>query len=300
MIGPGLLNDAEEKEVPKSLGPAPVVDAHVHLFPERVFEAIWRWFDENAWPVRYRLPSERVIEFLATRGVSSVVALHYAHKPGMAAALNAYGLDLAKRFSCVIPTATVFPGEPGARDLLRRAFGEGARGVKIHCHVQKIAPDDPRLDEVFEEALAASVPVVMHAGREPSSPAYGGDTRALCSAASVERVLRRHAGLKLVIPHLGADEFAEYEALLDRHEGLFLDTTMAIAGYLPSGPDLSILARRAGRLLYGSDFPGLPYAWSRELAVLRDAGLRPEQIEALLSGNARRLFVPGDVRPAIS
>lgn len=286
---PGLLDDPEAPSAPVDL---PVVDAHVHLFPDRLFEALWGWFDRHAWPIRYRLRSEQVIEFLATRGVERVVGLHYAHKPGIAADLNRYVLDLARRFPQVIPTATVFPGERGARDLLRRAFGEGARGVKIHCHVQKIAPDDPRLDEVFEEAAAAGVPVVMHAGREPASDAYGVDTRALCSVDAVDRVLARHPGLTLVVPHLGADEFDDYEALLDRHPRLFLDTTMAIAGYLPGGPDLGVLARRADRLLYGSDFPDLPYAWSRELGVVAAAGLTPTAARALLGGTARRLFLP--------
>lgn len=289
---PGLLDDAEAPDAGRALGaPTPVIDAHVHLFPDRLFEAIWGWFGAHAWPIRYRLTSERVVEFLASRGVARVVALHYAHKPGMADGLNRYVLDLARRFPEVIPTATVFPGEPGARDLLRRALGEGARGVKIHCHVQKVAPDDPRLDEVFEEAAAAAVPVVMHSGREPSSPAYGVDTRALCSVDAVDRVLARHPGLTLVVPHLGADEFEGYEALLDRHPRLFLDTTMAIAGYLPGQPALDLLTRRADRLLYGSDFPHLPYAWSRELAVLGGA-TSGEALSRIASANAARLFAP--------
>jgi uncharacterized protein len=287
---PGLLDDAEAPDAARALGgAAPVIDAHVHLFPDRLFEAIWGWFDAHAWQVRYRLTSERVIEFLAARGVRRVVALHYAHKPGMADGLNRYVLDLARRFPEVIPTATCFPGEPGTRELLRRAFGEGARGVKVHCHVQKIAPDDPRLDEVFEEATAAGVPVVMHSGREPSSAAYGIDTRALCSVAAVDRALARHPGLTLVVPHLGADEFDGYEALLDRHPRLFLDTTMSIAGYFPRGPSLDLLARRADRLLYGSDFPHLPYAWSRELGVLGGA-VSGEALARIASTNALRVF----------
>jgi PAS domain S-box-containing protein len=134
----------------------------------------------------------------------------------------------------------------------------------------------------------------MHAGREPASPAYGIDTRALCSAAAVDRVMTRHPGLRLVVPHLGADEFAEYDALLDRHEGLFLDTTMAISGHLPQAPEASFLARRAGRLLYGSDFPDIPYVWSHELAVLAAAGLDPGALRAIASTNARRLFLGED------
>ena len=90
-----------------------VVDAHVHLFPPSVFEAIWRWFDTNAWPIRYRLHAEQVVEFLIERGVTSFCALHYSHKPGMAAWLNRFVADVARAHSQVMPLATVLPVSQG-------------------------------------------------------------------------------------------------------------------------------------------------------------------------------------------
>ena len=45
-----------------------VVDAHVHLFPDRMFDAIWRWFDAHGWPIRYKLHTPQVIEFALSRG----------------------------------------------------------------------------------------------------------------------------------------------------------------------------------------------------------------------------------------
>ena len=40
------LQDEEGPRLPEGL--PPVVDSHVHLFPDRVFEAVWRWFDVPA------------------------------------------------------------------------------------------------------------------------------------------------------------------------------------------------------------------------------------------------------------
>lgn len=287
---PVTPNDAEGDALPRETEGIPILDAHVHLFPDGVFDAIFRWFDTHAWPIRYKLHSEAVLDHLESRGVREVVALHYAHKPGMAQSLNEYVLGIARRRPGVIPTATVYPGEPGAREILRRAFGEGARGVKLHCHVQRMAPDDERLDEVYEEATRARVPVVIHAGREPSSDAYGVDCRALCAASRMENVLRRHPELLLIVPHLGSDEFEAYEAMLDRHPNLHLDTTMVMAGYFPIAPDDGFLARRADRLLYGTDFPNIPYAWDRELRRIASAGLERVALGKILGGNARRLF----------
>ena len=287
---PLVLDDVDGSALPAALEDVRVIDAHVHLFPDAVFDAIWRWFDTHAWPVRHRLHSDAVLDFLESRGVKQVVALHYSHKPGMAAALNDYVLAIAKRRPIAIPTATVLPGEPGDREILRRALGEGARAIKIHCHVQKLAVDDPRMSVAFEEAARADVPLVIHCGREPSSDAYGIDARELCGVDATARMLERHPETTVVVPHIGSDEFAEYEALLDRFPKLWLDTTMTLGGYFPKGPDLGILKRRSGRLMYGTDFPNIPYAWDRELKHLVQERLPGDALAAIAGGNAEKLF----------
>ncbi len=282
------LGDVEGERAPDGVE---VIDAHVHLFPDGVFEAIWRWFDAHAWPVRYRLHAEEVIAFLDARGVKRFVALHYAHKPGIAAGLNRFVSELSRAHPGIIPLATVMPGEPDAEEVLREAFGPlGLRGVKLHCHVQRMPADDPRIEPVWRACEDAGLPAVIHAGREPSSPAYGVDTRALCAASQVERVLQRHPRLTLVVPHLGADEWDDYAALLDRYENLWLDTTMALGGFFPEGPPSPLWPGRASRLLYGTDFPNIPYAWDRELKVVLSTLDDPALRRAVLADNARRVF----------
>ncbi len=285
------LGDEEGARLPEGL--PPVVDAHVHLFPDRVFEAIWRWFEQYGWPIRYKLHTPEVIAFLLSRGVHRVVALHYSHQPGMARVLNRYMAEVVRAEPRVLGLATVLPGEPGAADILQEAFASGLRGVKLHCHVQCFAPDAPELHEVYAACARAGRPLVMHAGREPASPHYRCDVHALCSAERVERVLQAHPTLKLCIPHLGADEFAAYERLLERHEHLWLDTTMMLAGYFPAEPPRRLLEVRPERILYGTDFPHLPYAWDRELRRLLALKLGDAHEAALLGGNALRLYEEG-------
>jgi len=282
------LEDVEGPRLPGGL--PPVVDAHVHLFPDRVFEAVWRWFDQYGWPIRYKLHTPQVVAFLLSRGVSRVVALHYAHRPGMARALNAYVAELARAEPRVLGLATVLPGEEGATQILEEAFALGLRGVKLHCHVQCFAPDAPQLHEVYAACAKAGRPLVMHAGREPASPQYACDPYTLCGAERVERVLQDHPTLKLCIPHLGADEFDAYARLLERHDNLWLDTTMMMAGYFPMPLPRRALEVRPERVLYGTDFPNLPYAWDRELKTLVGLKLGDETLAGVLGQNALRLY----------
>ncbi len=292
--------------LPAPLRDLRVVDAHVHAFPPRVASAIWRWFDRYGWDVRYKLPAEEVLAFLLDRGVDRVVGLAYAHVPGLAATLNAFMAELAAREPRLVPCATVCPGEDGARAILDHALGTlGCRGVKLHCHVQCVAADDPRLDEVYDAAAGHGVPVVIHAGDAPVSPHHRCDVTALCRPDALARAIARHPRTTFLVPHLGAGAIRETAALLDRHENLHLDTTMVLARYFPvelgtgralPGADellaeaLEVVRRHPTRVLYGSDFPNIPYAWDRELAALAGAGLPPGDLAAVAGGNAARLF----------
>jgi len=132
------LDDPEAERVAADL--PPVVDAHVHVFPDGLMDAVRGWFDRHGWPVRYRLSSRELISFLLSRGVAHLVLLHYAHRPGLARDLNRYVADLCRDEPRVTGFATVFPGEPGAGEIIEEAFGLGLRGVKLHQHVQCFDP----------------------------------------------------------------------------------------------------------------------------------------------------------------
>lgn len=282
------LEDPEGRALPSDL--PPVIDAHVHLFPDRIFEALWRWFGRHGWPIRYPLHSPQVIEFLLSRGVHHLVALHYAHKPGLAAWMNQYMASLCQqepRLTCV---ATVLPGEPNASLILEEAFALGLRGVKLHCHVQCFSPDAPEMHVIYETCVKHNQPLIMHAGREPKSPAYPCDPYLLCHVSRIERVLLDYPTLQLCVPHLGVDEFDGYADLLERFDHLWLDTTMVLADYFPVAPPISMLNRRPDRLLYGTDFPNIPYAWDREIRHLLAMNLPAETLHALFFQNAARFY----------
>lgn len=282
------VDDEEGVRVPD--GAPPVIDAHVHLFPDPVFDAVWRWFDRYGWPIRYKLYSPQVLDFLFARGIRRVVALHYSHQPGMARSLNRYMAEIARADSRVTALATALPGEPNAREILEEAFRAGLQGVKLHCHVQCFSPDADEARDIYLACEEADKPIVIHAGREPSNPHYRCDPRAICSAERIERVLDEHPRLRLCVPHLGVDEFEAYQRLLERYDRLWLDTTMVLAEYFPIEPPMRLLQCRPERIMYGTDFPNVPYAWDRELRRLLEISLSEENRAKILSANAMEFF----------
>ncbi len=279
------LNDPEGESIPDSL--PFVVDAHVHVSPEAIMRSLWKWFDEFGYPVRYRLSTTEVFEFLLSRGVGHIVALQYAHRPGIARELNQYMADRCSKYpKQITPMATVFPGEEEAADILEEAFELGLGGVKLHTHVQCFDMNCGDMDEIYDICASHGKPVVIHAGREPKSPAYKCDPYELCSAEKLEQVIKNHPKLKVCVPHLGMDEYSAYQQMIERYDNLWLDTTMALTDYFPNNSSPPLSRFRADRIMYGTDFPHIPFAWDRELKCVIAAGLSEETLELVLGKNA--------------
>lgn len=283
------LNDIEGSKVPSSL--PFIVDSHVHIFPKRIFKSIWKWFDEYGWPIRYQLSTSEILEFLLSRGVGHVIAFQYAHKPGIANDLNLYMAKQCQNFpQQVTGMATVFPGEDGSENILKNAFEAGLRGVKLHSHVQCFDMNSTEMDIIYEICSSHGKPIVMHVSREPKSPAYECDSYLLCSAEKLERVIKNYPNLKVCVPHLGTNEFSSYQQLIKKYDNLWLDTAMVLTDYLPNNKPLPINEMRVDRIMYGSDFPNIPFAWDRELKCINEAGLSKKSLELILGINAIDFF----------
>ena len=282
------LDDVEGDSIPKSL--PNVIDAHVHLFPDKLFASVRQWFEKFGWPIRYPLTSQEVIEFLLSRGVNQIVGLHYAHWPGVAGELNAYMAKLCHSYQELTGMATVYPGESGAEQILTKAFELGLAGVKLHCHVQCFDMLSREMHAIYKLCTAKQKPLIMHVGREPKSPAYACDPYALCNADRLEQIINVYPNLRICVPHLGADEFAAYSRLLEKYDNLWLDTTMTLSDYLDFGDQLDLAQMRADRLMFGTDFPNLPYAWDREIKKLCRLNLDRERVQKLVYQNAVEFY----------
>lgn len=283
------IDDPEGERVPDGL--PPVVDAHVHVFPSDMFASIWKWFDKNAWHIRYRMATSQIFEFLLSRGIIHIVALQYAHKPGIAQQLNAYMSGQCRAYgNQVTGMATVFPGENDAEKILQEAFDAGLGGLKLHAHVQCFDMNCDHMNILYECCSRNRKPVVMHVGREPKSAVYGCDPYQICSASKLEDILKDFPDLKICVPHLGFDEVAAYGKLIEKYDTLWLDTTMVITDYFPIEGKIPLDRYRSDRIMFGSDFPNIPYAWDRELKELHAAGISRDALEKISHKNAADFF----------
>lgn len=266
------------------------LDAHVHPWPAKLYAAMLRWFDTHAWKVDQRVDGDAIDAFLAERGITRYVALVYAHRPGLSAELNRWLAAYAQAHPRAIPMGTVHPDDD-VRAVLDEAFGPlNLAGLKLHAHVMGIAPDDHRLWPVYERLCETGKPLVFHAGTEPASEAYPRDCAEISGLAKLARALADFPTLRCVIPHLGAGEFELAADLLERFPGVMLDTAMTLSRYFEFAPSRDWILKHHRRILYGTDFPILPYDYDRERRCILDLALGAEAEEAMFWGNAASFF----------
>jgi predicted TIM-barrel fold metal-dependent hydrolase len=140
--------------------------------------------------------------------------------------------------------------------------------------------------------------VLMHAGTGP----FGGNAFTT-SAAGVERLLARQPGLTLVAAHMGQYETEAFFGLLERHPSLHLDTTMVFAAASPfrlRPVSREEVVAHADRILYGTDWPNVPYPYTGDRDGLLALGLPDAACRAIFHDNAARLLAacggPGRAR----
>ena len=109
-------------------------------------------------------------------------------------------------------------------------------------------------------------------------------------------LLARHPRLRLIVAHMGMPEYTDFLDLCERYDEVHLDTTMAFTPFveetMPFPVDAYPRLRDLGdRILFGSDFPNIPYGYDAALtAVTRLDGFDDDWLRGVLHDNGARLF----------
>jgi predicted TIM-barrel fold metal-dependent hydrolase len=271
-----------------------IIDLHVHLFPERMFVAVWEYFESRGWGV-HREQVEQIARTLRSHGLRLAVGLSYPHKPGVAGPLNRFMEEVGRADTLFWPFASVHPDDDDFEAVVEHALAsEHLHGFKFQPLVQRFDVNHPRLDHLYRACLERDLPITMHIGSGPVANEFVGP-------AHLTRLLGRFPDLRICVPHMGAPEFDAFLALLDDHPNLFLDTTMIqtrcdlFDTRFRGDPDR--LARHAERICFGSDWPNVPYPYAEALASVERFGFSSEMLPGVLATNARRFLRLPAARP---
>ncbi|MBE7195205.1 MAG: amidohydrolase [Gordonia polyisoprenivorans] len=293
---PTPFSEAEAQRVRSiwgTLGLPGLIDVHTHFMPRSVMDKVWAYFDSagplvgREWPITYRADEDVRVAALQAFGIRAYSSLVYPHKPNMAEWLNGWAADFAAHHPDCLHTATFYPEEP-ATAYVSKAIAAGTRVFKCHIQVGAFSPLDPLLDGVWSQIADAQVPVIIHCGSGPAPGTYTGPE-------PIARLLKRFPSLPLIVAHMGTPEYEQFLGLAERFENVRLDTTMSFTDFseadAPYPPELRPrLADLGPKILFGSDFPNIPYTYTHALDAIVRLDLGDDWVRGVLYRNAAGLF----------
>jgi predicted TIM-barrel fold metal-dependent hydrolase len=264
-----------------------IVDLHVHLFPQRLAEAIWKYFETRSWPVHHE-HLDQVVATLASHGVEIACALAYPHRRGVARQLNQFMESVAQRYPMFRPFGSVHVEDPDIDTDVEHVIGSTyLHGFKFQPLVQCFDINDPRLDHLYARCSESGTPLIMHVGNAPYANPFVGFSH-------FSRLMGRFPDLRVCVSHMGAFEYDEFLRLLDDYPGVYLDTTMInVKTHLFDTVwrgDPERLLRHRDRVCFGSDWPHVPYPYGEALASVARFPLPEDARDLLLRDNARRFL----------
>ncbi len=248
---------------------------------EQVLEAA-RNFSENLPPL------EATLADMDAAGVSTSVVVavdaetrwnYRVSNESVAEAVAAYP-DRLIGFASVDPHKGVI-----ARSELRHAVENlKLKGLKLLPHLLEMAPNDPAMYPVYEEARDLGVPVLFHSGTQ----FHAGTKLKYCRPLDIDEVAVDVPDLVIIIAHFGWPWYEEAMAVVQRNRNVYFN----IAGWAPKHIPAFVIGYMDRVLnqkcLLGSDYPLV--ARTRIMSELAEIQMKDETRENLYSGNARKVL----------
>jgi hypothetical protein len=269
-------------------GEIEAIDSHTHVFPDALFDHIWRYFEAHYWPVNYKLYGPQIAEFYETMGFSHYTTLNYAHKENISDGMNQFTMEYHRQFPQSIPLGTVHPGDSNLLNDAETALTSySLKGFKFQLLVTNFYIYDPRLIPVYDLVKREDKVLVFHAGTGPAANRYVGFRH-------FQKFIEKYLDIRVQVAHLGSFEYKPFLDLLKVYPNLYFDTAMILVNHnlFPSNFDLpyEALIENEDRILFGSDFPNIPYDFSESYRFLFSLNFPKSFYEKIFALNAKRFY----------
>lgn len=276
-----------------------IIDIHAHAFPATIRDCRQAYFDaEPAFELLYKPPKSRlagageIIAMMDDQGVDKSVIFGFPWRTADTFKRNNdYILEAVNRYpDRLIGFCCLDPMHPEAPLEVERCLKNGLAGIgELAFYTSGLDDSCLRcLDPIMALAETHDCPVMLHTN-EPVGHHYPG--KSPNTLIQIYTLIKRFNRNKIILAHWGGGLF--FYSLLRKEvrqalDNIWFDTAASPYLYEPGIYNVAIQTAGVEKLLLGSDFPLL--SPGRYLKEMRDAGLSPDQQEAVCGLNAAKLL----------
>lgn len=270
-----------------------IIDAHLHL-SEMKDDYLIRYANFNG--LKYTL--DELIGLMEQYGVELGLLLSPLFKDGTAIP-NSKIVELCQKSrGKLYPIITVEPSPEEVAACLTMAEDNQhyVKGFKIRLGYVKAYPSDRVFGPLYDYAESRDLPVMFHTGDTATSKGSLIHSHPL----TLDSLANEREELKIVVCHFGNPWIIDVAELIYKHPNVYADISGLVAGdgggysshYLDSLAakisDAIFFAGGSDKIIFGTDYP--VETFSAGLALVHKLKIEKEDIDKILSGNARRVF----------
>jgi len=269
-----------------------IIDFHVHTAYYRsrtpaYMELLRRaWGERMDWMLETYSSPEAFVGLMDEAGIDYAVILAELAPITSGIAANEDVAQFCSHSPRLIPFASIDPNtaENPADELERWVREAGFKGLKLYPTYQHFYPNDAKIYPLYAKARELEIPVLLHIG----SSIFTGARLKYGDPIYIDDVAVDFPELTVIQAHSGRPFWYEKAFALSRlHKNVYMEVSglppQKLLTYFPE------LERIAHKIIYGSDWPGVP-TFKENIEALQGLNINAEAKQMILGENAARLL----------
>jgi len=258
-----------------------IIDFHTHIFPDELAGRAMAKLIQCPYPCMHDGTLAGLLQRMDEWNIDVSVIQPVVTKASQVRHTNEWVRAVCSER--IVGFGGIYPHSEKYKEDIDFVVGLGLKGLKFHAEYQEFVLDDDRMLKIYDYALNKGLILLHHGGYDP---AFSAPFRT--SPQRFARLGKLLGGGVIIAAHLGGH--AQWDDVEESLAGsnIYLDTSMGFE-YFSREQFLRIVKKHgADKILFGSDSP-----WSNaegEIKRLKQLPLSPVDIDAILSGNARRIL----------
>ena len=269
-----------------------IIDFHVHTARYQSMTRSYmdllrrQWGDRLDWMIQTYSSPEAFLGLMDEGGIDYAVILAELAPITTGISDNEYVAEFCSKSPRLIPFASINPytSSRPAEELEKLVGDHGFRGLKLYPTYQYYYPSDAMIYPIYAKAQELGIPVLLHIG----SSVLAGSRLKYGDPIYLDDVAVDFPELILIQSHSGRPFWYDKAFALARiHENVYMEVAglppQRLLGYFPE------LERIADKVIYGSDWPGVPTI-KENIQALKELTMSEDSKRKILGANAARVL----------